>query len=435
MTNLTIGIIGVAALVFLIFIGMHIGTALMLVGFVGYAVITNWKAAFAVLSTVPAGQAGSYSMIVVPLFILMGCMAYYANLSKGLYDFGKKWLSRVPGGLACGTIAACAVFGAICGSTAATCATMGTLALPEMRRSGYSDECTAGSIAFGGTLGVLIPPSTPMILYGVLTTTSIGALFSAGIVPGIVTAFCGIVAVVIMCKTKAGYAPIPKGTTWKEKLLAFKDIIGVVILFGVCLGGMFAGYFSVSQASAIGAFVATIMTIPAKNFTRKNLYAAFEDCISTFSMTFLIMMGAAVFSAFLAISTLPTVLATSIQSFNVSKYLILLAITVIYVFLGMIMDALPMMMLTVPIFFPIIKSLGFDAIWYGIYMVLIMNFGSISPPVGLCLFIVNGIDKDINLGVIYKGVLPFIIAMFVAIILITIFPGIVSFLPHAMGLA
>lgn len=435
MTNLTVGIIGVAVLVFLIFIGMHIGTALMLVGFVGYAVITNWKAAFAVLSTVPAGQAGSYSMIVVPLFILMGCMAYYANLSRGLYDFGKKWLSRVPGGLACATVAACAGFGAICGSTAATCATMGTLALPEMRKNGYSDECTSGSIAFGGTLGVLIPPSTPMILYGVLTTTSIGALFSAGILPGILTALCGIITIVIMCKVKKGYAPTPTSFSWKERLLAFKEIIGVIILFGVCLGGMFAGYFSVSQASAIGAFVATIMTIPAHNFNRKTLYAAFEDCISTFSMTFLIMMGAAVFSSFLAISTLPTVLAMSIQNMHVSKYLILLFITVIYVFLGMIMDALPMMMLTVPIFFPIIKSLGFDAVWYGIYMVLIMNFGSISPPVGLCLFIVNGIDRDINLGVIYRGVLPFIAAMFVAIILIILFPGIVSLVPRALGLA
>jgi C4-dicarboxylate transporter DctM subunit len=429
MDAMTIGIIGVAALIVLIFMGMNIGMALMSVGFFGYMAVTNAKAAFSVLCTVPSTQASAYSMVVIPLFILMGNFAYRAQLSAGLYSAAKKWLSRIPGNLACATIAACAGFGAICGSTPATCATMGVIALPEMRKDGYDDRLSTGSIAIGGTLGILIPPSTPMILYAVLTTSSVGALFSAGVLPGIMLAALCIITIVILCKVRPGYAPAPSKCSWAERFKSLKSLIGVIVLFGVVLGGMFTGWFSVAQASAVGAFLAMLLTIPGRTFSWATILDALKECTRTFAMTFLIIIGASVFSNFLAITQLPMVLASSIAELHVSKYIVLLLITVIYIFLGMIMDALPMMMLTVPIFYPIVTALGFSPIWFGIYIILVMNFGSISPPVGICCFIINGIAKDISLGTIYRGVIPFIFTLAASIVLIILFPTIVTCVP------
>jgi tripartite ATP-independent transporter DctM subunit len=432
MDPMMIGVVSIVCLIILIFLGMNIGVALMTVGFVGYAAVTNWRAALSILSTVPAAQAGSYSMMVIPLFILMGNFAFRARLSKGLYDFASKWLSRVPGALASATVVACAGFGAICGSTPATCATMGAIALPEMREKKYDDKLSTGSVAIGGTLGILIPPSTPMILYAVLTTSSIGALFSAGVVPGIVLAAMCVLTIIILCKMYPHYAPAPSKCLWRERFASIRGIIGVIILFGVVLGGMFSGWFSVSQASAVGAFLAMLMCIPGKTFNKETILDAFNECVRTIAMTFLIIVGASMFSSVLTISRLPMALAVAINDFHVSRYFIILVITLIYIFLGMIMDALPMMMLTVPIFAPIVQTLGFDLIWFGIYIVLVMCFGSISPPVGICLFIINGMNKDISLGTIFKGIIPFTITLFVMIAVITFFPGLVTFVPRLL---
>lgn len=435
MSAFTIGIIGIVALLVLIFLGMNIGMALMTVGFWGYAAAINLTAANVVLSTVPSTQAGSYSMMVVPLFILMGNYAYHARLSDGLFDFFKKWLSRVPGNLACATIGACAGFGAICGSTPATCASMGAVALPEMRKAGYDDKLTTGSIAFGGTLGIMIPPSTPMILYAVLTTASISALFSAGIIPGILQAGVGIIFVIIWCKLVPGLAPAPCKTPWIDRFKSVKGILGVVVLFGIVLGGMFSGWFSVAQASAIGAFLAFLMLIfPGRNFTWKSITAGLKDCASTFGMSFLIIVGASVFSSFLAVTQVPMTLAKMISGMDVNRYVIILMITLIYVFLGMIMDGLAMMMMTVPIFWPIVSALGFDVIWFGIYIILVINFGSISPPVGMCCFVVKGLDKKISLGTVYKGVLPFIASLVVTIAVVMFIPSLATCMPTWLGL-
>jgi tripartite ATP-independent transporter DctM subunit len=259
-------------------------------------------------------------------------------------------------------------------------------------------------------------------------------MFAAGVLPGIMVAILCIITIVILCKIRPGYAPPTCSYTWGERFRSLKGLIGVVFLFGVVLGGMFSGYFSVAQASAIGSFLAMLLCIPGKTFNMATILDALKECTRTFAMTFLIMIGASVFSSFLAITTLPVTLATAITGLNVSKYVVLLLITLIYIFLGMIMDALPMMMLTVPIFYPIVTALGFSNIWFGIYIIMVMNFGSISPPVGINCFIINGLSKDISLGTIYRSVVPFIFTMIVAIALIIFFPTIVTCVPTALNL-
>ena len=430
-----IAIIGVIALMVLIFAGMNIGMALLTVGFIGYASCLNWnwKAAFGVLRTVPSTQAGSYSTLVVPLFVLMGNFAYRAGLSSGLYQTGTKWLSRVPGSLACGTVAAGAGFGAICGSNTATCATMCTIALPEMRKAGYNDQLSTGSIAIGGALGILIPPSTPMILYAIMASCSVGSLFEAGILPGIMMATLSIITIVILCKINPDFAPSTQKCTWNERIKTLPGLIPVVLLFGIVMGGIFTGWFSVTQSAAVGAFVAMLLMALPKNLTIRTIIDALRECTRTFSMTFFIIIGASVFGNFLAITKMPMSLANLIAEANINRYVVIVLITLIYLFLGMIMDELPMIMLTVPIFLPVIQALGFDKIWFGIYIIMAMELGALSPPVGLNCFIINGIQKDISLATIYKGVLPFILTIFVAIALITAFPIIVTYLPTVLN--
>lgn len=438
MSSITIGLLGVLIFLVLIFHGMNIGLALLMTGFVGYAVIVSPKAAFSQLRTDPASQASTYSMMVVPLFILMGNFAFHAGLSSGLYNFANKWLNWLPGSLACATIAACAGFGAICGSNLATCATMGTIAIPEMRKYGYEDKLATGAVAMGGTLGILIPPSTPMVIYCILTECSISKMFMAGIVPGIMMAVLCILTIILRIAMKPSIAPKTGKVTWKERLISIKDIIGVVILFGCVLGGMFSGLFSVNQAAAVGAFLA--MVIMAVNmlirheFNLKAFWKKFNEAmwtsIQTFAMTFLIIIGASMFCKFLTISTIPTWLADTISNMHVSKYVIILLMTIVYLILGMLMDELPMIMLTVPIFWPIVKELGFDVIWFGIYVILVMELGAIAPPVGINCFILSGIAKDVPLTTIYRGAIPYVATIFIAAAIITVFPGIVTWLPY-----
>ena len=432
MSSLTIGIIGLIVFIILIFLGMNIGLALFLVGFVGYALVVTPKAAMGVLQTMPATQASTYSFMVIPLFIMMGNFAFQAGLSGNLYSAGEKWLSRLPGGLACATIAACAGFGAICGSCAATCATMGTIALPEMRKYGYDDSLSTGSIAMGGTLGVLIPPSTPFILIGIMAETNIASLFIAGIIPGIVMAVLSILTIVIRVKMNPKLAPPPKKYTWKERLASLKGLIGVAALFAIVLGGMFTGFFSVNQSAAVGAICSIILCAIYRKLNWNSFKAAIRETVRTFSMTFLILIGASVFCAFLSITKMPVRLAEAIAAMNVPFWVVIIFMTIIYMFLGMIMDELPMILLTVPIFLPIVDAYGWSYIWFGVYVVMCMELGAISPPVGLNCFIIQGISKDIPLPTVYKGALPFMLTIFVGIFLIYLVPSLCTWLPSLM---
>jgi tripartite ATP-independent transporter DctM subunit len=432
MDPITLAIVAIVVFLVLIFLGMNIGLALTLIGTIGYAIAITPGAAFGLLRSLPASQAGSYALMVIPMFIIMGNFSYEAGLSEGLYKACNKWLSRLPGNLACGTIAACAGFGAICGSSAATAATMGTIAVPEMRKYGYADHLATGSVAMGGTLGVMIPPSTIFVVYAVVAEESVGQLFAAGIIPGLIlTALCILTVVILVTRDKT-LAPPPQKTPWAERFRSLIYLIPVVVLFGIVLGGMFSGWFTVNQASAIGAAVAAGITVLRRRFTWNTFKRVMAVSVQTSAMTFLIMVGAAVFVTFLNITGLPKMLATNIAALDVSKYVIILLMTLVYLLIGMIMDELPAILMTVPIFLPIVVALGYDSIWFGVYIVLNCELGAISPPVGLTCFILSGIAKDVPLGRIFRGAMPFAVTVLVMIAIISVFPSIATFLPNLL---
>ncbi|NLM21027.1 MAG: TRAP transporter large permease [Peptococcaceae bacterium] len=432
MSFITLAIIGIIVLVILLFMGMNIGITMMAVGFFGVFAIRGLDPAIGVLKTIPFTYASNYSFAVIPLFILMGQFAFHSGMSSDLFNAADKWLSRFKGGLAMATVAACAGFSAICGSTAATAATMGVVALPEMRKYGYTDGLATGSIAAGGTLGILIPPSTGFIIYGIIAEQSIGRLFAAGIIPGIILALCYILSIAVQVRVQPHIAPGTKKYPFKEMLAALKGTLGMIILFVAVIGGMFSNIFTANEAAGVGAALALIMMILKRQFT----WAKFVDClrstVKTSGMIFLILIGAYVFGAFLALTQLPMVLANFVTGLDVSPYVVLAVILILYALLGCIMDSLAMVMLTVPIFLPIITAIGFDPIWYGVLMIMVMEMGLITPPVGMNVYIVAGVAKDVPLITIFKGVAPMVVGMFVAVIIVCAFPQLSLWLPNLL---
>lgn len=430
---MTIALIGVAVLLILLVMGMNIGVCMMAVGFFGIWFVRGFQPALVPFKNIMYTQATTYSFTVIPLFILMGNLCFYSGMSSDLYDCAHKVLGGMRGGLAAATVASCAAFSAICGSTAATAATMGVVALPEMREHGYDDSLSCGSIAAGGTLGILIPPSTGFIIYGIVSGTSIGGLFAAGILPGIILALCYIGAIMIVVRVHPDRAPGRLKFTFKEKLISLKGAAAMVILFLIVIGGIFAGWFTANEAAAIGAVLSLIYLIARGRFTWKIFASCLRDTIKTSGMIFLILIGAYVFGAFLTLTQLPGTLATFVNGLNVSRYVILLVMIIIYAVMGCLMDSLAMVMLTVPIFLPIMQALGFNEIWYGVLMIMVMEMGLITPPVGMNVYIVAGVAKDVPLQKIFRGVAPMVLAMCVAIIILCAFPKVALILPQALG--
>jgi len=429
MSLTTIAILGIAALLVMMFLGMNIGLSMLLLGFVGYGIAVNWKAAIGVLQTVPYVQAASYTMTVVPLFIMMGNFAFASGMSENLYSAANKWIGRLPGGLACATVAACAVFGAICGSTNATTATMGIVSVPEMRKYGYSDKLSCGAVSVGGGLGVMIPPSSCFIVYGIIAEQSIGRLFAAGILPGILLAILIIIMIVVQVKLNPSLAPKGEKFGWKDKLVSLAKCWDVIVLFAGTFYVMFSGIFTINEAAAAGCLLSIIIFIAKGKFTWKTFSKVMWDSVKTTSMTYLIVIGAMVFGSFLSITQMPMKLADFIGGLEVSRYIILAAIVVVYLILGCFMDALPMIMLTVPIFFPIITGLGFDPIWFGVMIIIVMMMGFITPPVGMNCYVLSGIIRDVPLSTIFAGAVPYLLALLVGAVIITIFPDIALWIP------
>ena len=434
MSPITLSVIGIIVLIILLVMGMNIGICMMAVGFFGHLAVTqNPTASLVLFKTIPFTQATTYSFTVIPLFVLMGQLCFYSGMSSGLYDMCEKWLGTLKGGLAMATVAACAGFSAICGSTAATAATMGVVALPEMRRHGYADSLACGSIAAGGTLGILIPPSTGFIIYGIIAGESIGALFAAGIVPGIILAICYIISISVMVHVKPDLAPGKVHHTMKEKLVSLKGGIAMVILFLVVIGGIFGGLFTANEAAAIGAMLALLYLIFKRRFTIPVMIDCLRETVKTSGMIFLVLIGAYVFGSFLTITQMPQALASFVNTLEVNRYVILLVILILYAIMGCLMDSLAMVMLTVPIFLPIMTGLGFDTVWYGVIMIMVMEMGLITPPVGMNVYIVAGVAKDVPLQKIFMGVAPMVVGMCVAIFIVCAFPQVALWLPGLLG--
>jgi tripartite ATP-independent transporter DctM subunit len=427
------GIAGTGLVFLLLFIGMPIAFAMFFVGFVGLTYLASPGAALPVLARTTYEVSAYYPYTVIPLFIVMGGFAGSSGMTQDLYRSFDKWLRRLPGGLSIATIGACAGFSAVSGSSVATAAAMGTVALPEMKRFGYDMSLATGSVAAGGTLGFLIPPSIGFVVYGMLTEQSIGKLLIAGVVPGFLLALAFIFIVILMVKVNPRLAPSsPDPVFWREKTAALVDIWEPLSIFVVVMGGIYMGFFTPTEAGAVGATLLFLVALIKRKLTLTNLKEALQEAVRISVMVLFLVAGANVFSYFLALSTIPMVASTWVAELEVSRYLILLIIIVIYLLLGCFLDAISMMVLTMPVIFPIILTLHFDPIWFGVIAVLMMEAGLITPPMGLNIFTVAGVAKDVPVETIFKGVAPFLIAIFAVVFMITLFPKLALVLPAMM---
>lgn len=430
----TVGILGTILVFVLLFIGMPIAFAMMLVGFLGVGHLANIHAALPMMARTVYDVSSYYPYTVIPLFIVMGGFAGSSGMTGQLYSAFDKWLRRLPGGLCIATIGACAGFSAVSGSSVATAATMGTVALPEMKRYHYHPRLATGSIAAGGTLGFLIPPSIGFIVYGMLTEQSIGKLLIAGILPGVCLSLAFIAIVVLQVKINPALAPAVTDTVpFREKMRALFAIWEPVVVFFLVMGGIYGGLFTPTEAGAIGATLLLLFALIKRTLTRTNLMTALEESVRISVMVLLLVAGANMFSYFLALSTIPMQVAQWASGLEVSRYVVFGIMVLIYLFLGCFLDAISMMVLTMPVIFPVVLALGFDPIWFGVMAVLMMEAGLITPPMGLNIFTVAGVAKDVSIETIFRGVLPFILAILAVVVLIAVFPQVALFLPGMMS--
>ena len=428
----TAGVIGLLILIIVLFSRMPVGFAMALVGFIGFCYLRSPEAGLRILAKDFFDIFGSYSLTVVPLFIFMGQIAFHAGISRRLYDSAYTFLGHLPGGLAMATIGACAGFAAICGSTNAAAATMATVALPEMKRYKYSPELATGTVAAGGSLGILIPPSVIFIVYGIMTEQSIGKLFVAGILPGILLSTLFIVTIYIMVRLKPTLGPPGPQTSFKEKVRSFSGVIEMLLVFGLVMGGLFKGFFTPTEAGAAGAFITFMLAMSRRQLSWTKFLVAVWESIRISCMVLVIVAGATVFGHFLAVTRIPYLLADWVTGLPLPPWAIMGVIVFIYLIGGCFMDSMAMIMLTIPIFYPVALSLGYDPIWFGVVIVLITEMGVITPPVGVNVYVVSGVAKDIPLEVIFKGVLPLLGALIVCNIILIVFPQIALFLPSLM---
>jgi tripartite ATP-independent transporter DctM subunit len=432
MSPAMIGGLGMAALLVLIALRVPIAIAMGLVGIVGGALINGWDGATFVFGSQPFSTIFPYSLSVIPLFILMGVFAGHAGLSRSLYQAIYALIGHWRGGLALATIGACALFGAICGSSLATAATMARVAVPEMRRHGYDDRLSAGTLAAGGTLGILIPPSIIMVIYALLTEQSIGRMFLAGFLPGAVATACYMAAAYLVARYRPGAGPAGERVGWAPRLATVRLVAPVLALFAVVMGGMYTGVFSPTEAAAVGSFGAFVLTAATGRLTWKVFSDSLRETASTTAMIFLIFIGTSILQYFLETSTLPRLLNDAIVDAHLPPYAVLIAMLIIYLILGCFLDSLSMLLITLPLFFPIIKSLGFDPIWFGILVVCVVEIGLITPPVGMNLFVIAAVVPNLPLKTVISGVTPFIAADLVRLAILVAFPWISLVLPSLM---
>jgi len=425
----TIGLIGIVVLVVIFLLGMPVGFAMPFVGLAGFCYLVSPGAGLSILARDVFANFSSYSLTVIPMFVFMGSIAFASGMSRRLYDTGYTMFGQMRGGLAMATIAACAGFAAMCGSTNATAAAMGRVSLPEMKRYHYDDSLATGSVAAAGSLGILIPPSTIFIIYGILTGESIGKLFVAGIFPGLLLATLFIAVVSLLCLRNPNLAPPGAPTSWKEKLAGLTGVIEMLVLFALVIGGLFLGWFSPTQAGAAGAAGALLIGLVRRQLTWQGFLFAIKDALRITCMVMVIVTGAIVFGHFMAVAKIPLVLADWVGGLLLPTTAIMGLIVLMYLIGGCFMDALALITLTIPVIFPLVLTMGFDPIWFGVIIVLVTEIGVITPPVGVNVYVIKGIAEGVPLETIFKGILPFLGALIIAVGILMAFPQIATFLP------
>jgi tripartite ATP-independent transporter DctM subunit len=424
---------GLVALLVLLFAGVPIAVAMGLVGAAGLTLILGFQGGMAIVGQTLFDTSLSYSLSVVPLFILMGNFVTRAGLSDELYAACHAWLGARPGGLAMATAVACGGFSAVCGSSLATAATMGKVALPQMRKYNYDDSLASGVIAAGGTLGILIPPSVILVIYGVTTQQDIGKLFIAGIVPGLIGILSYMAAVRVVCWLDPKKGPPGPKVELAEKLRATRGVLGILGLFVLVIGGIYVGIFTATEAAGVGAFGAFLIALFRRTLSFRVLGEILAETAATTTMMFAVLIGAIVFANYVNIAGLPNDLTSFAAHQDVPPFVILLGVLFVYLMLGMVLESLSMVLLTVPIFAPMMDALGYDLIWFGIVVVIMTEISLITPPVGLNVFVLKTVLPDVPIGTMFKGVMPFILADIVRMILLLAFPIIALGLPRLMG--
>ena len=421
-------LIAFAVMLGLTFLRLPIAFSMAIVGFLGYTYMVNATAALSMVGSVAFETGMSYTLSIVPLFILMGNLVTKAGLSSELYRVSYAFLGHRRGGLAMATILACGGFGAVCGSSLATAATMSKVAMPSMRKYGYSDALAAGSIAAGGTLGILIPPSVVMVIYGILTETNIGKLFIAGILPGLVAIACYLAAVAVTVRMDAKAGPRGERVTWHERLVAIGDVWGVLILFLIVIGGIYGGIFTPTEAAGIGAGGGLAFLLLRKGWNWRELRTILIESAITTGMIFTILIGALIFANFINMTGMPQELTQYAEQFRETPILVIIAILAIYVALGCVLESMSMILLTVPMFYPLVAHLGYDLIWFGIIVVVVTEISMITPPVGLNVFVLRSVLPDVPTQTVFRGVMPFIVADIFRLGILVAFPAITLYL-------
>ena len=432
MTPVVAGIVGIAALFALLIMRTPVAFAMLIVGFFGYWALEGFKAAGGVLLTESYSAISNYSLIVVPMFVLLGNISSAAGFSRGLYDAAFAWVGRFRGGLASASVIGCAAFAAVSGSSVATAVTLGKVALPEMKRLGYAPSLATGAIAAGGTLGFLIPPSTGFVLYAILTEESIGRLFMAGILPGalLLGLFIATIWLVSFLDPKAG----PRGASMSlsEKFRLLTHALPLIAIIVASIGGIYLGIFTPVEASGVGAALVILLALVQRKLGIEQFKVALLDTLSTSAMLYTVVIGANVLNPFFAVTQIPATLGTGLEGLGLGAYGTLTVIILGYVVLGMFMDGLSMLVITIPIVFPMVLDAGFDPIWFGVVAVIVIEMGMITPPVGLNVFVVRGVAGDVPLATVFKGVMPFLAAMILGLLLIVLFPQIALIIPNSM---
>jgi len=429
MSPVAIGIVGIFILIVLFMIEFPVAFAMAFVGILGFAYIVSPSAGLEMLAMDIFENFSSYNLTVIPMFVFMGTIAFRIGMSTRLFNASHALFGKVRGGLAIATIMACAGFAAICGSTNATAAAMGTVSLPQMKRYKYDDSLATGCVAAAGSLGILIPPSALLIVFGVLTEESIGKLFIAGILPGILLAALFMLAVQILCTRNPNLGPPGPATTIKQKLGAISAVGEVLILFLLVLGGLFTGWFSPTQAGGAGAVGVLLLGLLRRQLSWKGFVEAGKDALLITCMVMLIVTGAMIFGHFMAVTQIPFVLSRWVGQLDLPPMVIMGLIVFVHLIAGCFMDGFALIVLTVPILLPLIKALGINIYWFGIIIVLIVEMGTITPPVGINVYVIKGVAGDIPLETIFKGIFPFLAALIVAVIILMVFPQIATFLP------